>query len=794
MTSSAGPSRQLTTLDAMALVVGIVVGAGIFRTPSVVAANAPSEAAMLLAWLAGGLVSVLGALSYAELASTYPNAGGEYHFLARAYGHRLAFFLGWARLAVIQTGSVALLAFIFGDYAGRVLPLGPHSSAIYAVLVVVALTLVNMWGVRQGTRTQNVLTTLELGGLAAVVVAGLSLAGPPPDAGAAAGSAEPSLGLVMVFVLLTYGGWNEAAYLSAELRHQGRAIARTLLASLALITALYLLVNLAYLRALGLAGMAASDAVAADTMSRAAGAPAALLISLLIAVSALTSANATIFTGARTNYALGRDVPIFGALGRWDARRGTPRNALLAQGAISLALVGLGSLTRRGFQTMVEYTSPVFWAFFLLVGASVIVLRVRDRGAERPFRVPGYPIVPLLFCGAAGYLLYSSLAYTGVGALVGVAVLAAGVVVWLLDRLVYRGIRWTTVREGSAMGTQGGGIARALAILTLGLGAATGLAAQEPQRDSAARDTSAYRAPQVGALERDTLGRDTLGRDTLARDRLRRDAPGRDPLARDTARPREPDVIYVPTPPEVVDAMLRVARVSRRDTVYDLGSGDGRIVIAAARQYGATGVGIDIDPQRIKEARANARRERVTDRVRFLERDLFQTDISRATVVTLYLLPSLNERLRPTLLTLRPGTRVVSHAFDMGDWKPDRQLEVESRTVYYWLVPARVEGEWTWRLPRGGTARARLQQRYQEVRGELVAGEETVPIEGRLAGDSIALTARPPSTEAESGRVWRFVGRVEGDRIVGRMTLKGSAGLRRGRWEARRDGGASPGE
>src|SRR5262245_1693593 len=151
---------------------------------------------------------------------------------------------------------------------------------------------------------------------------------------------------------------------------------------------------------------------------------------------------------------------------------------------------------------------------------------------------------------------------------------------------------------------------------------------------------------------------------------------------------RDPDVIFVPTPQEVVDAMLKVAKVTKNDVIYDLGSGDGRIPVTAAKVYGARGIGIDIDPQRIKEANANAEAAGVTDKVKFLNQDLFTTDISEATVVTLYLLPSLNLKLMPKLMKeLKPGTRIVSHAFDMGDWKPEQTLNVEGRTIYYWTIP-----------------------------------------------------------------------------------------------------------
>lgn len=448
------PKPSLAIIDAMALTVGIVVGAGIFKTPSLVAANASSEAGVMLVWLAGGVISLAGALCYAELATTYPNAGGDYHYLGRAFGKDLAFLFAWARMTIIQTGSIALLAFVFGDYASQLLQLdGAYSPGIYAALLVVVLTGINVAGIQQGKWTQNLLTLVEVCGVLLVIVAGLVLASSasvPPLAAAvssngdAAAAATPptAFGLAMVFVLLTYGGWNEAAYISAEVygAQQKRTMARALVWSILLITALYLLINLAYMRGLGLAAMRRSDVVAADLMRAAIGQRGAQVISLLITVSAITSANATVLTGGRSNYALGRDFPLFGWLGRWRGEGGanTPRNALLVQGAIALALVALGARTREGFATMVDYTAPIFWVFFLLTGISLFVLRVREPNVARPFRVPLYPLTPALFCVAALYVLQSSVAYVadkGIGALVGVAVLIAGVPLLLLARL-----------------------------------------------------------------------------------------------------------------------------------------------------------------------------------------------------------------------------------------------------------------------------------------------------------------------------------------------------------------------
>lgn len=430
--SRAEPKPALSLIDAVALIVGIVVGAGIFRVPSLVAANAGSETAFLAAWALGGFVSLVGALCYAELASTFPNAGGDYHFLTRAFGKRLSFLYAWARMSVIQTGSVALLAFIFGDFASQLFRLGEFSSAIYAALIVIALTAINIAGIGFGTGTQKLLTAIEVLGVSAVIIAGIAASSPIKPQTIAASTGTASFGLTMVFVLLTYGGWNEAAYISAEMRGSRRRIAEALIAGILIVTALYLLVNLAYLSALGLNGLAQSEAAASDALRGSLGDFGAQFIGLLVAISAITSANATIFTGARTNYALGRDFPVLSPLGKWNERSAAPVNAFLVQGAIALLLIGLGVATRKGFETIVEYTAPVFWSFFLLTGISLFILRRKEPNAERPFRVPLYPLTPLVFCLTSLYLLYSSLAYTGKGALIGVAVLAIGAVLLAL--------------------------------------------------------------------------------------------------------------------------------------------------------------------------------------------------------------------------------------------------------------------------------------------------------------------------------------------------------------------------
>jgi amino acid transporter len=441
------PRQTLGMVEAIAIVVGIVIGAGIFKAPSLVAMNSPSEGWLMVAWLLGGLISIIGALCYCELATAYPSAGGDYHFLHRAFGRQVSFLFAWCRFSVITTGSIALLAFVFGDYMTQVVSLGPYSSAIWGVLSVVLLTWLNVRGVKQGAATQVLLTGFEVAGLVLVFVAGVyaAWAGLGASAPAAAAQAAPAastagfslgaFGFAMVFVLLTFGGWNEGAYISAELRDRERNMVRVMVGSLLLVTALYLAANWAYLAALGLGGMAKSQAVAADLLRISFGKTGEVLISLMVAISALTSINATMMVGARSNFAAGRDWDALGKLGEWVEDRGTPVNALLAQGAFALLLILLGLATGGGFSTMVEFTAPVFWLFFLLAGISLFVLRAREPNTPRPFKVPLYPVLPLLFCAACAYMLQSSLGYVGGNtflgvnaAWVGVAVLGVGVV------------------------------------------------------------------------------------------------------------------------------------------------------------------------------------------------------------------------------------------------------------------------------------------------------------------------------------------------------------------------------
>jgi basic amino acid/polyamine antiporter, APA family len=412
------------------LAVAMVVGAGIFKSPSLVAENAGATEWLFLAWLLGGVVSLIGALCYGELATAFPDAGGDYHFLKRAWGRTVAFAFAWSRFAIINTGSIALLGFVFGDYMNAVAPIGAGGPAIYAAVSVAGLTALNLRGLKGGSRGDFALTGLEVAGVLMMVAAALWIVvqgiAPASVSPAASGPPPAGFGYALVFALLAYGGWNEIATLSAEVRDGKRGMARALVTSVLAITVLYMLAAWAFWRGLGIEALAKSTAPAADLMAAAFGENAGWLTAIAIACAAFTSINATIIVGGRTTYAAAKDFPALARLGHWDASRGIPAAATIAQGAVSMALVALGA-TYKGFATLVDYTAPVFWLFMALSGLAVIVLRLRSPETPRPFRVPLYPVLPLVFVAASLAMTWSSLAYVQAGALFGVGVLAMGV-------------------------------------------------------------------------------------------------------------------------------------------------------------------------------------------------------------------------------------------------------------------------------------------------------------------------------------------------------------------------------
>jgi len=401
------PKQELSLFDSTCIIVGIIIGAGIYETAPIVAQCLGSGPGIFAIWLLGGLLALAGAVCYAELATAIPQEGGDYVYLTRSYGPWVGFLFGWSQMAVVRPGDIVLMAFIFARYAEVLYPLTGYGQALYASLAVVVLTAINILGVKTGKWTQNILTLAKVLGTLAIIWVGFSAPAPPAPAAPAPGFTWSGLDLALILVMFTYGGWNEMAYVAAEIKNPRRNIVRALVTGTVAVTVLYILINGAFLASLGFGQMAASQAVAVDAIARIFPDAAGRAIAVLICISSLGAVNGLIFTGARISYALGAGHPAFRPLGQWHPRLGTPVWSLAAQGVLSLAIIFLAG----SFIDTIIYTAPVVWLFFLGTALSVFILRRKEPHLSRPYSISGYPLPPLIFTGCCLFMLYSSVTY-----------------------------------------------------------------------------------------------------------------------------------------------------------------------------------------------------------------------------------------------------------------------------------------------------------------------------------------------------------------------------------------------
>jgi basic amino acid/polyamine antiporter, APA family len=382
----------------------------------------------LFVWIVGGLLALVGAFCFAELASTYPRSGGEYVYLTRAFGPFVGYLFAWAQLSVIRPAGIAAVAYVFAEYAAKLLGFDSAGVLLLAAGAIVVLTLINVLGVTLSSTTQNMLTLAKVLGLMALVVVGLVWGSNQEQPDAATAPSQGWLVEVMILVLWTYAGWHEAAYVAAEVKDRQRNLPRALILGAALVTLIYVVVNAAYLLGLGFEG-ARSPTLAADLFALEWPGQGDRIMALLVSVSALGAVNGMIFTTARIYCEFGVDHRLFAPLSRWSRRWGTPVRALMVQGVICLAMtVGVWS-AGRGFDTfdeMLYLTAAVFWGFFLLTGIALFMLRHLDPDVTRPFRVPAYPWLPLLFCAWCGYMMVEAIHYRPRESLAGLLILLAG--------------------------------------------------------------------------------------------------------------------------------------------------------------------------------------------------------------------------------------------------------------------------------------------------------------------------------------------------------------------------------
>lgn len=469
---AASKRASLGLWDVVSIMLGIVVGAGIYETPPIVLRNVSGPWQALGAWALGGGMSLVGALCLAELAAAYPRSGGDYVYLTRAFGPWLGFLFAWFQLSVVRAANIAMMAFVFADYAASIQKELDEWRWLMAAAAVLVLTVLNLLGIIFGKRTQNVLTLAKVIGLACVLVVGFASEPRPLGSGSQplpdGRGSDGSFATAMVLVFLTFGGWNDAVFVAAEVRGGGpRRIARALLLGTAAITLLYLLLNAAFLWGLGFEQARQSSAIASDLLKHRLGAWGGQAlgdwggraIAMLVMVSALGAINGMLFSGARVYASLGADHPVFAWLGRVHRRTQAPWGALLAQSAVSLGLIAVvgtppgrawvnTSLTAAGlpavkwtghggFEVLSVVTTPVFWLFFLFTGLSVFVLRQCDPHLPRPFTVPLYPELPLLFCGICAYMIYAGIEYARSLQLLGGLYVVAGALA-LVGLLLYR--------------------------------------------------------------------------------------------------------------------------------------------------------------------------------------------------------------------------------------------------------------------------------------------------------------------------------------------------------------------
>jgi amino acid transporter len=446
--------------DAVSIIVGIVVGTAIFRATAPVFDGAGGPCAALGLWVGGAVLTLCGALTYAELATTYPRDGGDYEYLRRAFGPWCGFLFAWVQLTAVISGNIAIMAYAFADYGVRLWPAVKEQAIWLTLAPVVVLSLLNAAGVVAGKAAQNLLTSAKVLGLAAVVVAALFAGGGGAQeeaASAAGGEARANWGLALVFVLYAYGGWGHAVFVAAEVRDERRNLPRSLVIALAGIALIYLAVNGAYLHVLGYEAVRRSATPAADVMEAICGPWGGRVVGGLVMLSALGAINGMILTGTRVYATWGEDYPAFGWLRAWNQKLGSPIHAILVQGIVAVLLILLvGTLTGHrwfdrvlesvgasglawekylgGFEVLVAGSAPVFWGFFFLGGLTAIVLRVKDRDVERPFVMPWYPLPALVFCASSLYMLWSSWDYARWLTLVGVVPLVIGAALLLVVR------------------------------------------------------------------------------------------------------------------------------------------------------------------------------------------------------------------------------------------------------------------------------------------------------------------------------------------------------------------------
>jgi APA family basic amino acid/polyamine antiporter len=417
-------ARRLGLFDLTMIATGAAIGSGIFRTPADIAGHVPNGSTMLLVWALGGVVTICGALTFAELGAMMPRAGGIYAYLSETYGDLVGFLHGWAYFLVVASGAIAALALVFAEYVGVFVPLGEGGTKLLAITTLFVLAVVNVVGVRVAASFSGAMTVLKLGALTALVSVGL-FAGPRANDDAPLGVplSSSAVAAAMIGVLWSYGGWQHASFAASEAKRPARDVPLGMVLGSGLVTLAYLATNAAYLRLLPFGAIALSKRVAADAVSAAVGPLGARLVAFAIALSAIGTAGIYTLTSPRLYLAMAERGLFFRGVARLHPSFRTPVRAIVLQTTWAAALVVFWGT----FENLISYVLFVDWIFFGLAGAAVFILRRRAPDAARPYRVVLYPLTPLVFVAFAAWLVASTLVGQPKQAIAGGALLALGV-------------------------------------------------------------------------------------------------------------------------------------------------------------------------------------------------------------------------------------------------------------------------------------------------------------------------------------------------------------------------------
>lgn len=422
-------TRRLGILSSTALVVGTVIGTGIFLVPSMMVRDLPSPIAILAAWVVGGVMSYLGALAYAELGTMFPSTGGQYIFLRESFGPMLAFLCGWTLFLVVMTGEIAFLATGFATYLRSFINMNGIEVRAVAVGVIAIFTLINCRGLQLGSTVQNLLTALKLFGIAILVFA-VFFSTQPSHLHLATKISDfhpRQFGLALAMALIAYDGWNTLSFVNGEIRNPSRTIPIALCVGVATCTAVYVIVTASYLRIMPLSAIASSTRVGSDAALRVLGHKGAALITIVILISILGSANGTILTSPRLYFAQARDGLFFARFSEIDPRFQTPSFAILMQGLWASVLALTGS-----YELLASYAVFCAWFFYLLIVVGLMILRTQNPALPRPYRMWGYPVTPLLFAAVTLWFLIDNLVLNPIPSVSGLIVVASGVPIYLL--------------------------------------------------------------------------------------------------------------------------------------------------------------------------------------------------------------------------------------------------------------------------------------------------------------------------------------------------------------------------